>query len=183
MNFIEQNKSNFEDTIENFKEEIASLRTGRANPKMVENVDVEAYGNTQELKTLASISTEDAKTLLVEPYDENVVQDIESALHEADININPVTDGKKIRLPLPELTSERRQELIDVLNEKAEEAKINIRKIRGEIKDEIELAEEEGEITEDERYRKIDELDDTVEEYNQQVEEIKEKKKKNIEKV
>ncbi|MFB6226630.1 MAG: ribosome recycling factor [Candidatus Paceibacteria bacterium] len=183
MDFIEQHQSEFEQTIEHLKEEIASLQTGRANPKMVEGVQVEAYGSTQELKTLASISVEDAKTLLVEPYDENTVQDIEKALHEADIGINPITEGKKIRLPLPELTKERREELIEVLNEKSEESKIKIRQIRGEIKDEIELAEQEGEITEDEKYRKLEQLDEKVEEYNSQIEQIREDKEENIKQV
>lgn len=183
MNLIEQNKSDFEEVMERLKEEIASLQTGRANPKMVEGVEVQAYGSTQELKTLASISTEDAKTLLVEPYDENTIQDIEKALHEADIGINPITKGKKIRLPLPDLTKERREELIEVLSEKAEESKIKIRQIRSKIKDEIELAEEEGEITEDEKYRKLEKLDEKIEDYNQQIDQIKEDKEESIRQV
>lgn len=183
MDIINSKEGKFEQAVKQFKKEISSLRTGRANPKMVENVEVKAYGNTQELKTLASISAEDAQTLLVEPYDENIIQDVESALHDADININPVTEGKKIRLPLPDLTAERRKELLNVLSEKAEESKIQIRKVRSEIKDKIEQAEADGEITEDEKYRKLDELDETVDEYNDRIDDIKKEKKKKIENV
>lgn len=181
MNFIKE--ENFEKILDDFNEEIASVRTGRANPSLIEDVQVEAYGTNQPLQSLASVASEDAKTLLVEPYDENVTQAIETALHEADIGVNPVTDGNKIRLPLPDLTSERRKELINLLKEKAEQARIEIRNKRGEMKKKIEQAEENGELTEDQKYNKLDQLDEVVKDFNQQVEDKLEEKKEKIQQI
>jgi ribosome recycling factor len=181
MNFI--NESKFNEVIQNFKENISSIRTGRANPSLVEGLQVEAYGSNQKLQSLASVSAEDAKTLVVEPYDDNVTQAIESALHDADIGVNPVSDGSKIRLPLPDLTADRRKELINLVKDKAEEARIEIRQIRQDIKTEIEQAEADSEITEDKKYKEIENLDETVSEYNEEIEQIVEEKIEKIKQI
>lgn len=171
----------FDKTIEHFKQEISGLRTGRATPALVEDVTVEAYGTKQQLKAVASITVLDAKTIAIEPWDKSIIKDIESALRSnTQLGLNPVNDGKVIRLALPELTQERRAELIKLLHQKMEQARIAVRKIREERKDEIDRALKEKQIGEDERYGLQDELDTTVKEYNEKIKTIGEEKEKEI---
>lgn len=180
MSIIDNNKEQFSRAIEHLKSEISSLRTGRATPAIVEDIPVEAYGSKQALKALASITVLDAKTLQVEPWDKSILSDLEGAIRHSQLGINPVNDGKLIRLPLPELTQDRRQELIKVLHTKLEQARISIRQVREDIKKAIDNAEKNKEIAEDERFRLNDELDKKVKEYNDQIKAIGEEKEKEI---
>jgi ribosome recycling factor len=173
-------REQIEKTIEHLKSEISSLRTGRATPALIEDIIVLAYGTKQAVKAVASISVEDAKTLVVEPWDKSVIQDIEIGLRNSDIGISPVNDGKKIRLPLPELTQDRRQELVKVLHKKLEEARIAIRKIREDIRGKIEKAEKAKEISEDDRYTLQEDLDKIVKEFNEQIKKIGDDKEKEV---
>ncbi len=177
---IENYKEQFAKTIEHLKAELSSLRTGRATPALVEDLTVEAYGVKQQLKALASISVLDAKTLAIEPWDKSIIQAIETAINSSQLGINPVNDGKLLRLPLPELTQDRRAELIKVLSQKLEASRISIRQIRDDAKKEIEQQEKDKEITEDQRYKYLEELDKAVKEYNDKVKEIGEEKEKEI---
>ncbi|OGH59355.1 MAG: ribosome recycling factor [Candidatus Magasanikbacteria bacterium RIFCSPHIGHO2_01_FULL_33_34] len=170
----------FSKVIEHFKGELSTLRTGRATPALVEDITVEAYGVKQPLKSLASISVADAKTLTVEPWDKSVLQAIEVAINKSQIGVNAVNDGKLLRLPLPDLTQDRRVELIKVLHQKLEIARISVRQIRDEIKKGIEDGEKAKDITEDERYKNIDALEKIVKEYNEKIKEIGEEKEKEI---
>jgi len=173
---IPQFKEQFEKTIEHTKQDISVLRTGRATPAIVEDIQVEVYGTKQPLKAVASISVLDAKTLAIDPWDKSVVQAVETALRASDLGINPVNDGKMIRLPLPELSQERRRELIKVLHQKLEHARIAIRKIREEARGEIEKREKAKTITEDEKYKTYDEVEKMVKEYNEKIKLIGEEK-------
>lgn len=183
MTIVEQHKEEFANVIEHLKREISSLRTGRATPALVEDVQVMAYGTKQPLKAVASISALDAKTIAVEPWDKSIVKDIESAIANSDVGINPVNDGAMIRLPLPELTSERRQELIKVLHQKLEQARIGIRKVREDVRKEIDKAEDAGTITEDEKFKFQDTLEEKVKEYNEEIKHIGSEKETDIQKV
>lgn len=180
MNYIQDSKGMFSKAIEFFKNDITSLRTGRANTAIVDGVMVEAYGVRQPLKAVASITVQDAKTLAVEPWDKSIVGAVESALRAAPIGINPVNDGRLIRLPLPELTQDRRKELVKVLSQKMEAARVSIRKVREEVKELIEMAEDGGEIAEDEKFKQLEELEKVVKEYNDKVKELGEEKEKEI---
>lgn len=151
MNIVQVNKSLFEEAIEFLKRDISGLRTGRATPALVEDIAIEAYGTRQPLKSVASITVADAKTLNIEPWDKSLMQAVEVGIRNSSLGISPVNDGKLIRLPLPTLTSERRAELIKVLHQKLEGAKIALRKVREEIRDQIEGAEKNKQISEDEK--------------------------------
>ena len=107
--------------------EFASVRTGKASPALVENVDVEAYGSAMKLKQLALITTPEPRLLVVQPFDASTVRDIEKALKESKIGITPLVDGKIIRLPIPELSEERRKDLVKSLKQMAEEARVRVR--------------------------------------------------------
>jgi len=174
------NQEKFDKTIEHLKSEISSLRTGRATPAIVEDLTVEAYGSKQALKGLASISVADAKTINVQPWDKGVLQNIETAIRNSDLGLNPVNDGVMIRLILPDLTTDRRSELIKVLHNKLEQARIVIRKIREEVREEIAKAEKDKTISEDEKYTYQEGVDKVVKEYNDTIKIIGDEKEKEI---
>lgn len=180
MSILHQHTDSFKKTIEHLKQEIGTLRTGRATPAIVEDIPVLAYGTKQPLKAVASISVQDAKTLAVDPWDKSLTPAVEEAIRNSDVGISPVNDGKVIRLPLPELTEQRRNDLIKVLHKKLEEARIAVRKVREEVRDAIDAAMKAKEIAEDEKYRLQEELEKTVKDYNEQVKQIGEDKEKEI---
>src|SRR5258705_10881013 len=129
--------------------EFASVRTGKASPALVENVDVQAYGSAMKLKQLALITTPEPRLLVVQPFDTSTVRDIEKALKESKIGITPLVDGKLIRLPIPELSEERRKDLVKSLRQMAEEARVRVRANRRHALDEAKKLQKAGELTED----------------------------------
>lgn len=133
--------------------EFASIHTGKASPAMVEGVMVEAYGSQMRLRDCAAISTPDARLIQVQPWDKSLVKPIEKALQLANIGINPAVDGNVIRLPLPDLSRERRQELVKVIHRLAEEGKVAIRNIRRDAVDQIKKLAKDGSLSQDEDRR------------------------------
>src|SRR5438128_12304261 len=129
--------------------EFAAVRTGKASPTLVENIDVQAYGSTMKLKQLALITTPEARLLVVQPFDAGTVQDIERALKESNIGITPAVDGKIIRLPIPELSEERRKDLARSLGKMAEEARVRVRANRRAALDDAKKLKAGGTLTED----------------------------------
>lgn len=180
MTIVDAEKQQFDKAIEFLKQDITGLRTGRATPAIVDSVMVEAYGSRQPIKNVASISVADAKTLIVEPWDKSIMQAVEVAIRNSDVGINPVNDGKVIRLPLPDLTAQRRQELIKVLHQKLEHARISVRKIREDIRTMIDAAEKAKEISQDDKFALQEKLEKLVKEYNESIKSIGEEKEKEI---
>lgn len=180
MDIIDENKGRFNSSMEHLKSEVATLRTGRATPALVEDIIVDAYSIKQPLKAVASIMVTDAKTLTIDAWDKSLIPAIESAMAKSQLGFNPVNDGKVIRLPLPELTQERRQELIKLLHQKLEHARIAIRQIREEVRQDILKAEKDKEIGEDDKYGFQEELDKLVKDYNDKIKEMGEAKEKEI---
>lgn len=129
--------------------EFSAVRTGKASPGLVENVDVEAYGSTMKLKQLALITTPEPRLLVVQPFDAGTVQTIEKALNESKIGITPAVDGKIIRLPIPELSEERRKDLVRSLGKMAEEARVRVRNNRRSALDEAKKLKAAGGLSED----------------------------------
>lgn len=173
-------KGDFEKAVEFLKNDISGLRTGRATSAIVEDIMVEAYGTRQALKSVASINVPDPKTVNVDPWDKGLLAAVEKAIRDSGLGINPVNTGSQIRLFMPELTTERRQELIKVLHQKLEGARISVRKIREDVKEVVKMAEDNKEIGEDEKYRLQEELDKMVGEYNEKIKEVGEKKEAEI---
>src|SRR3981189_222399 len=134
--------------VEYMLHEFAVVRTGKASPALVENVDVEAYGTSMKLKQLALISTPEPRLLLIQPFDASVTKDIERALKESKIGITPAVDGKLIRLPIPELSEERRKDLVKSLRQMAEEERVRGRANRRTAVDEARKREKARELTE-----------------------------------
>ena len=129
--------------------EFSAVRTGKASPALVENIDVEAYGSSMKLKQLALITTPEPRLLVIQPFDQATVKDIERGLKESKIGITPLVDGKLIRLPIPELSEERRRDLAKRVREMAEEAKVRVRGHRRDGIDAARKVKKDGDMTED----------------------------------
>lgn len=177
MSFIDDAKPQFERAIDHLAQEIGAIRTGRANPGILDNVEVEAYGVMQPIKALAAISTPDARTLKIDPWDASTIQPIETAIQKSDVGIQPTVDGKSIRLVMPMMTDETRQKMVKLLKEKLEEGRIGIRKVREETRKKI--AAEDG-IGEDEVRRLQDGLEKVVKDYMAKIDAMGEKKEKEL---
>lgn len=174
--YLEKHQQEFELTITHLKKELESLRTGRATPALVENILVEAYGAKTPLEHLASITTPEPKTIVIQPWDKNIIKEIEKALSSKNLGIQPVNEGNLIRLTLAPLTEESRRELLKILSHKLEQARISLRNTRDKIKEEIVTAEKNKEITEDDKYRYQKELDEFTAQYTEKIKELGEKK-------
>jgi ribosome recycling factor len=177
---IEQKKKDLNETLDFLKKELAKLRTGVASPSMVENILVDYYGAKTPLKHAANINVPEPRLITISPWDKGTIAAIEGAIRQADLGLNPASDGQVVRIPIPPLTEERRKDLVKVLNQKAEEARISIRAAREDVGKEIQRLEKEGQISEDDKFKGKDKLQETVDEYNKKVEDIREKKEKEI---
>lgn len=178
--FIQKKQADVEAAIEHFKSELSSLRTGRANPSLVQNILIDCYGVKTPLLQLASITTPEARQIKIEPWDKNLLKSIEKGISEANLGLQAVIEGNFLRITIPMMTEEDRLKLVKILNEKLEAAKISMRSIREKIKESILIAEKNKEITEDERYDFVEELDKAIGEWNKKLIEIAQAKEKEI---
>ncbi len=160
-------KKTLEERIEStkayLKEELNTVRAGRANPALLDRVMVNYYGSMTPLKALANISVPDPRTLLLSPFDPKSISDIERAINEANIGINPANDGKVIRLVIPQLTEERRKELTKVVKNYGEDAKVAIRNLRREENDDLKKLQKDGDLTEDDLKSELDDVQKKIE--------------------
>ena len=147
-----------ESTKSHLKENLNTVRAGRANPALLDKIMVNYYGSPTPLKALANISVPDPRTLMISPFDPKSVSDIERAINEANIGINPANDGKAVRLSIPQLTEERRKELAKQARSIGEEAKVAARNLRRKANDDIKKQEKAGELTEDDVKESLDEI-------------------------
>lgn len=177
---IENYKNSFEKNIEHLKKELATIRTGRANPALVENILVEAYNTKTPLKQLSSITVAEAKSLVIQPWDKTIVKEIEKQLAKTNLEATIRNEGSLLRMIMPPLTEENRKNLVKVLNQKLEAARVAIRVARDEIRGGILTEEKNKEITEDDKFRLLEKLDTTTKNYIDKVEELGEKKKEEI---
>lgn len=157
-----------------------TIRTGRANPALLDRVTVEYYGAPTPLKSLASISTPDASTIQIQPFDRGSLSLIEKAIQMSDLGLNPNNDGSVIRLNIPPLTSDRRKELVKLAAKFAEEGKVSIRNVRRDAVDSIRKQEKGGEISEDEARDTQDKIQKLTDKYIAKVEELLAEKEKDI---
>ena len=160
-------KKSLEERIEStksyLKEELNTVRAGRANPALLDRIQVDYYGMATPLKQLANISVPDPRQLLISPFDPKSVGNIERAILEANIGINPTNDGKVIRLIIPQLTEERRKELTKVVKNYGEEAKVAVRNLRREENDDLKKMQKDGELTEDDLKDELEQVQKKVE--------------------
>jgi len=142
-------EEHMEKAVDYLLHEFSAIRTGKASPALVENLDVEAYGSNMKLKQLALITAPEPRLLLIQPFDAATVRDIERAIHESKVGIAPAVDGKLIRIPIPELSEERRKDLVKTVRSLAEESRVRVRSCRRDAIDAARKLQKEGELTED----------------------------------
>jgi len=166
--------------LDSLEEDLSGIRTGRASPALIERLPVEYYGANTPLIQLASISVPEPRQLLVRPFDPSTLKNIERALLVSDLGLTPNSDGKVIRLSLPQLTEERRRELVRVVNNRMEEARVRIRNIRRDLIRDLREFEKEGLISEDDQERGEKELQELTDKMNKKVEDVGERKETEI---
>ncbi len=162
-------KERFDLIIQHIDEELATLHPGRVNPAMLEHVKVMAYGAATPLVQLASITSLDAQTLLVQPYDHSVVKEIEKSLREAGRDYSPVVDGTTIRLPFPPLTEEKRRDYVKMMHEICEQGHVSIKKVREEIMNELKDKKNNKELSEDAFFSEQKNIQKIVDDYNDSI--------------
>jgi ribosome recycling factor len=165
-------RNKMQKAIGHLKEEMGSIRTGRASPALLSRITVDYYGATVPLQQLASITVPEPRTLLVQPFDKNSIQSIEKALQSSDLGITPSNDGQVIRLSIPQLTEERRRELVKVVSGRAEDGRVAVRNVRRHHKDELEKLEKDRAISEDDLKRAEKELQRLTDQFVAEVDEI-----------
>jgi len=167
-------------SIEVLKNNLSKVQTGRANPAMIADVIVDYYGAPTPLKQLATIVAPDPDLLVVQPYDKTQMSAFERAILTADLGLNPVNDGKVIRIKIPRLSEERRAELTRIIKAKGEETKVALRNVRRDANDKLERMKENGEISEDNYHHYREANDEAIHDYSKQVEELVEAKAKQL---
>jgi len=166
--------------IEAVTREFAEIRTGRASPGLVEGLHVDYYGTPTLLKQLASISVPDAHMIVIQPWDVTAIVEIEKAIMKSNLGINPSNDGKIVRLSIPPLSKERREELVKVVHKMAEEGRVSLRTIRREAKEALEKLQKDKAISEDDKFRGIDDLQKVVDKYIAKIDDILKNKEKEV---
>ena len=162
------------------RENLNTVRAGRANPALLDRVNVDYYGVPTPLKSLANVSVPDARTLMISPFDPSTLRTIEHAINEANLGINPSNDGKCIRLGIPQLTEERRKELVKQIKKMGEDAKVAIRNVRRDVNDDLKKQQKAGDITEDEMKNALDDVQKTIDKAIKKVDEIIAKKNEEL---
>lgn len=166
--------------VEFLQGEMSGLRTGKASPSLVENITVEYYGTATRMKELAGISTPEPRLIVINPYDPTSLPAIEKAITGANIGITPMSDGKVVRVPIPELSEERRIELIKVAKRMSEDQRVAIRNIRRDANDQVKALQKNSKITEDERDDALGEIQKSTDDYIKKIDDLLEAKDKEI---
>tara|TARA_B100000989_G_scaffold298388_1_gene287452 strand:+ start:2235 stop:2777 length:543 start_codon:yes stop_codon:yes gene_type:complete len=170
-------------TISHLEKELNSLRTSRANPSMLDNILVDAYGSKTSINQLGNISVQDSSTITIQVWDSSLIKSIENAITESKLGINPQTDGQLIRLPIPKLSEERRIEIVKIASEFAENSKISIRNIRRDFIETSKNEKKDSNLSEDELKRKLNEIQKITDNNIEKIDKILEQKKTDILKV
>ncbi len=178
--FTESFNLEFNKIIEHFKIETEKLKAGRANPVLIEDIQVESYGVQTPLKQLASISVPEPALLVVEPWDKNLLKEIEKAISKADLDLSLAVSESVVRAKIQPLTEEKRKQIIKLLHDKKEDAKVSLRQIRDKIRKQTDQQEKDKEISEDEKFKYQKELDEFIKEKTQEIEDLSKKKEGDI---
>jgi len=174
--FIDKSKPEFEKAFKFLESEMTKIRTSRASPALVEDIEVLAFGSQFTIKQLGSISTPSTNQILIQPWDSSYIEPIQKAIEQSGLGMSAVADGNGIRLSLPLLTEEYRHQLTRTLNEKAEQSKQTIRRIREDCWNKIQAAQKAKEITEDDKFKGKDDLQKVIDDYNKKIKDLIDKK-------
>ena len=177
---LSQHKPEFEKVIEHFLHELSGVRTGRANPALLNTVMVESYGARMPIEHVASVTVSDARTLVISPWDKGQIQAIEKGIQAANLGFNPSNDGVVIRITLPALNEERRKEMVKLVGQTSEKARIGVRNVRESAIKEMKKAESDGKISKDDLAHGQKKIQETVDKYNEEIKTHAESKEKEI---
>ncbi len=177
---LNETQASMDKSIEFCKNQLSKIRTGRASASIVDGIKIDYYGQMTPLEQTASISTPDARTIMIQPWDRNQLQNIEKAIRQADLGFNPQNDGNVIRIPVPPLTEERRKEYAKLCKKYGEDSKIGIRNIRRDMMDMLKQGEKDKDFSEDEKKRGEEEVQKITDDYVNKVDELVEKKEKQL---
>lgn len=177
---IRDAKQRMDKSLEALQHELAKIRTGRAHPSLLEHVTVSYYGTETALNHAASINITDARTLSVTPFDKSMTGEIEKAIRDSDLGLNPATTGDTIRVPLPPLTEDRRKEMIKIVRHEAEQARVAVRNIRRDANQTLKEMTKEKEITEDEERRGEDRVQKLTDEHTASIDKLLEQKEQDL---
>lgn len=178
--FLQRKQGDFASALDFFKKDVSTIRTGRANPAVLDNIQVEAYGVMNPVNAVGNIAVSDARSIIIVPWDKTVAKAIEKAIVDAGLGLGVANEGDKIRLTVPALTEETRKVLVKTLNEKMEKTRIILRQAREGVKDLIETAFEDKEVSEDDKFRFMKELDEFSAKKNDELKEIRDRKEADI---
>ncbi|WHY79340.1 ribosome recycling factor [Neobacillus sp. WH10] len=177
---ISSTKDRMTKAIQSYTRELASIRAGRASASLLDRITVDYYGAPTPVNQMAGITTPEARLLVIQPYDKSILSEIEKAILKSDLGINPTNDGQVIRIAIPQLTEERRKELVKVVKKESEEAKVALRNIRRDANDSLKKLEKNGEITEDALRGYSDDVQKLTDEFIQKIDQITKDKEKEI---
>ncbi len=177
---IDEIKAKFKDRINAYIKEISKFRTGRASINVLDDFSVEYYGTATPINQVATLSIPEPNLIVIQPWDSNIISDIEKALRNSNLDLNPFSDGKVIKLPVPPLDEQRRLEIIKKLKKYTEERKTQIRNLRRDYRDMVKKMKDDKDISEDEEKRFYDDLQKVVDENIKKLEEIEKEKEKHI---
>ena len=168
-------------SIDALKRELSTLRTGRATPSLLDNINVDYYGTSTPLNQLASVSAPDAQAIIIQPWDKGSIQDIEKSLSTSDLGFNPSNDGNQITVPIPPLTQERRLEIVRLLKKKIEDGKVSIRNVRRDSVDRLRKLEKDKSISQDDSRRGQDQIQKSTDSYTKLIDDISKIKEESFE--
>jgi ribosome recycling factor len=177
---IKDAKGDMEKAIDALKKQLATIRTGRANPAMLDGIRIDYYDTPTPLNQVANISVQDARLLVIKPFEKRLIKDIEKAIVEANLGFNPVNDGDFVRVPMPPLSTERRKEYVKLSKTKCEDAKVAIRNVRRDANELVKEATKDGTITQDDEKRGLKVIQDATDAYVKKIDELLAAKEKEI---
>jgi len=178
--YLQTAQQEFDQVFEHFAKDLKNLRTNRASAGLVEDLRVQAYDSNMDLKSVASITTPDARTIQIEPWDKNLVKEIEKAITGSGLGVNPMIAGTVIHINLPPMTEENRKELVKIIGKKAEQTRIGIRNIREDTRSKVLQEEKAKVISEDERFSLLEQLDKSVAKENERIQALADEKEKDV---
>ena len=167
-------------TVDSLRQELTRIRTGKANPALLDNIRVSCYDQDMPLKQVANIAVPDPRQIVVQPWDKSILSNIEKAIQKADLGLNPNNDGSFIRIPIPSLTEDRRRDLVKAVKKMVEDAKIALRNIRRDANEQLKSGEKDSEFSEDESRRAQDKVQDLIDNKTSDIEELLKRKEQEI---
>lgn len=177
---LQQARKQMDKAVESVRREFGTVRTGKATPALLDTVRVQAYGSAMPLNQVANVSAPEPNLLMIQPYDQNIADDIAHSIQKADLGLNPSVDGAVVRVPVPPLSEERRKEMVRLLHRMAEDGRISVRQVRQNAKNELQELERDGSISEDDYHRRLEELQELTDGHVGTIDELLERKENEV---